>query len=427
MVEPAVRPPIGPVSVSRPQLPGQVDRAGAGRSAFAVGAVAVATALAVAAVVHLAIVTERNGCIFTDGDNYCRMVRGGDGDAPFSRRPVIPAIVSVLPHSWSVVTRFEVIAVLSAVIVVVGTFALTYRLIPADPALRTRRLVAALAVADLVAVSPHTFRLAFSVPVLVDLPASALGLCWVLLLLARRRAATIAAVLCTVPLILTREAWALPLAAVVVRLAFLRRWWTAGSIAVLVAVSALVGTLLPHARPYPLSGELRLGWTFLKMHPGSPIWRLGLGVGLLPAILVLLLLRRYWPILTAPAMSIVVLIGVCHLAQAPIGGSDVPRIASAALPFLLAASAAAAVRIGSVGAAAGLGVATAILWQPWRVIAPGTGAYDAFYYPSKDEAVQDAIGLSIAVVLVLAGYWSARREARAGLVRRGSVSAGSSP
>ena len=148
--------------------------------------IGVLAAVAVAAVTHLAVATARNGCVFADGDSYCRMARGATGDAPFSRRVLVPSLVGVLPHSWSIAVRFEIISVLGALAGTFGTFALTLRIVPARADTAQRRMVAATAAGALVAVFATHFRLAFGVPILVDLPATRLGVVWCLLLLSRR-------------------------------------------------------------------------------------------------------------------------------------------------------------------------------------------------------------------------------------------------
>jgi hypothetical protein len=133
-------------------------------------------------------------------------------------------------------------------------------------------------------------------------------------------------------------------------------------------------------------------------------------VSLVPAMLVLLARRRNWRWLTepeyGPALSIVVLIGLCHLVQAPVGGSDVSRIASAALPFLASAAWAIAARSGAMWPAAGLAVASLALWQPWHVVGTGARGYDAFFYPPAHEALRNALGVAIAAALVAIAWWS---------------------
>ena len=217
----------------------------------------------------------------------------------------------------------------------------------------------------------------------------------------------------TVPLILTREAWALPVLAVSLRMLSLRRWKMAAALLSLGAAALGYVSQLPHPNHYPLSGEIHLGWLFLQHHPWSPIWRLMFGLSLVPAMLVLLARRRNWHWLSepdyGPALSIVVLIGLCHVIQAPVGGSDVSRIASAALPFWVAAGWAVAARSGAMWPTAALAAASLALWQPWHIVGTGASRYDAFFYPPAHEALPNALGLGAAAVLVAVAWWSSGR------------------
>src|SRR5205085_4420477 len=110
--------------------------------------------LAVASVTVASVRRPSNGCIFDDGVAYCRMVVGKLATLPFSRRVFVPAVVSWLPGGWSIVLRFQLLALLAASGVTIGTGLLTLRLLRDRTAPRVL-YPAAFAAAALVALSPH--------------------------------------------------------------------------------------------------------------------------------------------------------------------------------------------------------------------------------------------------------------------------------
>src|SRR5207302_1206672 len=111
--------------------------------------------------------TRSNGCVFDDGAAYCRMGLGKLATLPWSRRVVVPTLVSWLPHGWSVVFRFKLVALAASCGATIATFILTARLVRNRATPRVS-YCAALSAAALVALAPHVFRLTLTTPVLVD-------------------------------------------------------------------------------------------------------------------------------------------------------------------------------------------------------------------------------------------------------------------
>src|SRR5262245_10711639 len=92
--------------------------------AAAMLAAATAVEVAVLARTHQ-IAGSPTPCAFADGQSYCRMATGHAGSVPFDRRPLVPAIVGVLPGSLDV--RFRVVALVSCMAVIALAAMLAYR------------------------------------------------------------------------------------------------------------------------------------------------------------------------------------------------------------------------------------------------------------------------------------------------------------
>src|SRR5437016_2252421 len=85
--------------------------------------------VAVASVTVASVRAHANGCIFNDGWSYCRMAVGKLAPLAWSRRVLVPAVVSWLPGGWSVVGRFKFVALLGASGATVATGILALRLL----------------------------------------------------------------------------------------------------------------------------------------------------------------------------------------------------------------------------------------------------------------------------------------------------------
>jgi hypothetical protein len=144
-----------------------------------------------------------------------------------------------------------------------------------------------------------------------------------------------------------------------------------------------------------------LHWAHLALvHPDRTVWAIFFGVGLCsaPALVPLARGRR----LDGP-IAIVFAVAVGQLVQALFAGADHSRLAAAALPFAVALAIAATVELGSARALAGLVVlvaATVLVWQPFRVPAPGVNGYAAMYYAGSSSAPV-AVGGVILIMTVL--------------------------
>lgn len=346
----------------------------------------IVAAVAAASIVVTALRAPSNGCLFDDGVAYCHMGLGKLTTLPWSRRVAVPALVTFLPHSWSVVLRYQLVALVSSFGATMGTFVLTLRLVRDRAAPKVAYSAAATA-AGLVALAPHLFRMALVAPVLVDQAAIFLAVVWCLLVIAKSRPVNWLSPPIALLLIPTREASIVPLL-----LAAGVLWWMRDrEIAVATAVAVALGTVFTFTRPASTVGPfghfsstiqvLHDGRVTL-MHPDLALWSVFFGAGFV-SLLALLLFAR-WRGLRGP-VGIVLAIAIAHLLQAPLGGTDVPRYAAQAVPFAAALAMVTAIELRTPRAFWALGaltVATLLLWQPFRVPGPGAKAYLAMYKPA---------------------------------------------
>ena len=367
----------------------------------------VLSVLALGSVVNAFVLSQDNGCAFIDGQGYCRLATGQVAAEPFNRRIAVPTVVSWLPGAWSVVDRFRLVSVLGSVGVVVAVYVGTRQLLRRHraPGLQT----APVAAAALIAMSPHTFRMALGWPVLLDQVAAAVGVLWCLLATARSPVLRAGAPAVALTLLLIREAWALPLllAAGVLMLVLHERRQ-----ALLTVGVVLVGVPFVLTRPFApsdynsLRAVLGSGWRAVS-RPVDEIWFLLFGLSLVTALVVLLVVTRH--VLREPLHAVVLAVAVGHLLQAPISGTDVGRIAFAALPFTLMLATVAAAHLTRVGGATGFAVLSAgtlVLWHPFFLVLPARErAYSSFYYPRSlgdDLAALSALALCVSCVWLLA-------------------------
>jgi hypothetical protein len=366
---------------------------------------AVVTVVAVASMILTSLRAPSNGCLFDDGVAYCRMGVGKLATLPWSRRVAVPALVTVLPHTWSVVFRYQLVALASSLGAAFGTFGLTLRLVR-DRTTPRVAYSAGIAAASLVALAPHLFRMGLLAPVLVDQAAIFLGVVWCLLVTAKSRSLNWLSVPFALIMIPTREASILPLL-----LASGVLWWMRQrALAAATAVATVLGTVFTFTRPTSTVGPfghfssavqvLHDGRVTLT-HPDRALWSVFFGAGFLTFLALLLFARRRQ--LQGP-VGIVLAVACVHLVQAPLGGTDVPRYAAQAVPFAAVLAMVAAIEVGTPRAfwtLTALTAATLLLWQPFRVPGPGAGPYLAMYKPGGD-AVVIALGgvLLIAATLI---------------------------
>lgn len=365
--------------------------------------------LAVASVTAAFIRTRSNGCLFDDGVAYCRMALGKLAYPPWSRRVLVPAVVSWLPAGWSVVLRFKLIALVASSGATIGTGLLALRLIR-DRATPRVAYACAVAAAALVALAPHYFRMALTAPVYVDQVAIFLGVVWCLLVTARARSLRSVSPLVVLLLIPTREAWVLPLL-----LAAGVLWWMRDRVLAAATLAAiLIGAAFTFTRPSASGGawshysgliQVLHDGRMTLTHPDHALWGVFFGVGFVAFLAVLLFAR--WRRLRGP-VGIVLAIACGHVLQAPLAGTDVCRYAAEAVPFAVVASLLAAIEAGSSRATWALGAltaATVLLWQPFRTPAPGAKAFQSMYTPGN-SSVFIAIGGVILIVTTL--IWTLR-------------------
>ena len=374
--------------------------------------------LAIASVTVASVRAHANGCIFNDGTAYCHMAMGKLAPLAWSRRVVVPAVVSWLPHQWSVVDRFELVALVAAAGATIASGLLAYRIVRYRA---TPRLAypAALCAASVVAVSPHLFRLALTTPVLVDQAAIFFGLVWCLLATARTRWLRWMSPLLALVLVPTREAWLLPL--LLATGVMVRRRQRALAAATLVA--ALGGGVFTLTRPSAPGAYndiiqiLHVGRLTLT-RPDHALWSVAFGAGFAAFVALPLLIR--WRHLSAPT-GVVLAVAVGLLVQAPLGGVDISRYAAAALPFGVVLATAATVESGTsrgFWALVGLTAATLLLWQPFRVTSPGASAYFAMYYPGQASTV---IALGGLILVAAALIWVHRPDGATAGIAAGTI------
>ena len=129
-------------------------------------------------------------------------------------------------------------------------------------------------------------------------------------------------------------------------------------------------------------------------------------IAALSAALALLLIPR-WRQLRGPP-GIILVVACCHLVLAPLQGSD-SHYDAAALPYAIVLAIVATVVTGTKRAFWGLVAltgATVLLWQPFRVPAPGASAYASTYYPGGDSpliAFGGIILITTTLIWVLGG------------------------
>jgi hypothetical protein len=360
--------------------------------------------LALASIIVVALRAPSNGCLFDDGVAYCQMGLGKLTTLPWSRRVAVPALVTVLPHSWSVVFRFQLVALVSSLGATIGTCLLTLRLVR-DRTTPRIAYSAAFSAAGFVALAPHLFRMALLAPVLVDQAAICLGVLWCLLVTALSKPLNWLSVSIALLLIPTREASIVPLLAAAAVL-----WWMRQRpLAAATVVATVIGTVFTFTRPTSTVGKFGHFSSAIQIlhdgrmtlvHPDHALWSVFFGAGFVAFFALLVFACRHR--LRSP-VGVVLAIACVHVVQAPLGGTDVPRYAAQAVPFAAVLAVVAAIEIGTpraFGALSVLTLATLLFWQPFRVPSRGAAPYMAMYEPGHGAWVIALGGvLLIAVTL----------------------------
>jgi hypothetical protein len=260
----------------------------------------IATLAALAAGIETAYVfltthrtTAPGACAFIDGRSYCAMAEGRLGYSPFSRRILVPDLVRLL-HASTVANRFEAVQLAGLVAAVVAVGILAARAGRELGLVPVWSRVAAVVAGALCLLSPYGTRLVKFAPVLVDQPANALGAWTIVALTAgRSRRQVLLAVVLAVATVLTRESWALPLAAAALAAASGRwraRLRTAAPVATACVVTRVVVAALPYAgvQLSPLAVARMRVDAYTHLHALVDLaYQLGYAVGLLPLAVVL--------------------------------------------------------------------------------------------------------------------------------------------
>lgn len=362
---------------------------------------AVVGVLALASIIVTSLRAPSNGCMFDDGVAYCQMGLGKVTTLPWSRRVAVPALVTVLPQAWSVVFRFQLIAVVSSLGATIDTFLLTLRLVRERT---TPRIAysAAFTAASLVALAPHLFRMALLAPVLVDQAAIFLGVLWCVLVTANSKSLRWLSVPVALLLIPTREASIVPLLLAAGVLWRIRR----RALAAATVVATSIGTIFTFTRPTSTVGKFAHFSSAIQIlhdgrvtliHPDRALWSVFFGAGFVTFLALLLIARRRQ--LPGP-VGVVVTVACVHVLQAPLGGTDVARYAAEAVPFAAVLATVAVIEIGTPRAfvaLTALTVVTLVFWQPFRVPGRGAARYAAMYEPGRGAWV-----IALGGVLLLA-------------------------
>lgn len=150
---------------------------------------------------------EIAGC-GNDGTAYCNMARGLWAPSPYSRRILVPMIASAMPQTLPLPLRFKIINLAALLMIMVLTFFLTHRLsIDAASDNHRARWGALLAALILTLLPQFGFRWINFYPALVDTVANLLGLCWIMMIFARRSHLTMLAPVALLFASITRESW----------------------------------------------------------------------------------------------------------------------------------------------------------------------------------------------------------------------------
>lgn len=307
--------------------------------------------------------------------------------SPFSRRVLDPQLVRLL-HFSSVANRFELLDLVGLAVAAVVVFILAV-LVGKELRLPGQLLAPSGAMAaGIFLCSPYAVRMTKFAPVLVDEPAIAIGTLTVLALLASDRTALFVAPPLALLAALTRESWIAPVAGAALVIAVLRE---GRRLAVALTLSAaalggLIGLAQAHLGKSLSALDVATGRFRYYSHAHGQAdlaYQLALGVGLVPLLLLLWLLRDRPRLRNLPLVSALLVAGAVNGFEGVIGGSDTGRICYAALPLLLPVAAAVATTSADRvmrWAAPATAVVSVIVWQPWATLQGLEPAYPFLLY-----------------------------------------------
>ena len=323
-----------------------------------------------------------NGCGW-DGASYCAMTQGQLVAEPFSRRVLLPWVVSLFAKD-SPVGGFKIVNAIAVVGLVVATLWLLRVLAP------TRFTAAAvLSVGSLVLLNPWTAHLYFTYPVLTDFASAALAISWCATALRPTRAFTALGFLSLVLLGLTREQWPL----VVVGAAWmavgfgLRTWrWALATTGFAAAVMAFVFTR-PTSAPAGSLTSVIATWVHESFANPEQLARMVFmaitGLGLL-AFVPLLRPRSVW---RDARLRWICVVAIGDIVVSLFAGGDTDRILMPSGLLLLVVGVVLAVNDPTLVLSwALLAIATVITWHPFILVGPNPDSWETFY-GLRDEPI----------------------------------------
>lgn len=310
-----------------------------------------------------------NGHCGFDGYFYCAMAKGHATILPYNHRVLTPWLVHLLePVGGSILSRFLFIDLLAAALAAGAVAVLIHRF--------TDNRGAAVAGGALLLLNPWTWHISLSYPALTDETALALGLWWLVVVLGDRLQPL--AVPLAAAAVLARESWLAPIAVVCLLLALDRTRDRRLLVATVIAAGgAGAYAFLRHSAPGAAD------WTGASFLPTARhwissnfdgarniaryVWFLAGGLGFFP----LLLWGRFRVLFRDARRRALLAVAAVQILLATVGGGDTNRL-------LLPAFAVTLVLVIDLvhwrpdlrWAFALVAVATAAIWDPWRVTGP---------------------------------------------------------
>lgn len=397
-------------------------------AALACAVVVFAVVVAAVGIGEIRHVSWAEGC-GDDGSMYCGMAQGTVVLHPYSRRILLPLLIGLFHLSRELPTAFLVANLTFIAFTAAGTWLLARRLALSFGAPASRASSAGVIAAALLVVAPMGFRWTWFYPTLVDPPATAFLLAWVLLFADGRRRARWLSLVPAVLAVLSRESTAPVMLAGVVLAAV--QWRDARRVALSAATTVLLlgATALVLALPgiatktdslYGYSTGLLGRYFGSRLGLAEVAWPVLFAVGLFPVLAAIAFpWRRRRDRQPALPLFLLTLV-VATLAIGLVGGLDMDRFLFSVAPFIfsLAMAEVAARPQHDVDALLCL-AASIIVWQPFRAVDGTRQGMAEFFSPqwvSLQAASHRLSGDMRAIALPLAA-WVLLAAARRWIIR----------
>ena len=360
------------------------------------------------------LIEVADGCGW-DGAVYCDMARNSVVMEPYSRRVLLPGVVSAFSGD-DPVTGFRVVNALACAALVAAAVWLYVRLSEGSA-----ESWACASVAALVILNPWTVHLYLTYPVLTDFASAALITAWAATVLRGGRWDTLAGFALLVALTLTREQWslvAIGAAWLAVLLGLRRGRWALGVTLVGSAGLAFTFTRTTSQPAGPLRAVYEF-WLSESLTSSEHLARLSFMVAGGLGIVSLLLVMRPQLVLRSRPVLWVCLVALANTIISVFAGGDTDRILMPSGILLLCAATACATRDVFLRPAwCLLALATVVTWHPFVTAGPDAASWLSFYglrvtplATVMDRVTSDA---AVAGPLILAAVLSARLGSGAG-------------